>query len=179
MGNDQIPKSSFQEPLIIEEAAIGANKVLCMQGEVLEAQVEWIRLESDYQDLHQVNSNAYFSMLTSRCFECSCMVDLLASNEGLQLLNTIGESAKHISLTATEHYLPSSQSYEAFIASLKCIGIPNWFLSVLLIKNVSHSDAGNYEVTVRSTRSTHLNYTTNFTLNTGMQNNIVAPVLIC
>ena len=148
---------------MIEEAAIGANKVLCIQGELLEAQVQCTRLEPDYQELYQINSsNTYFSMLTSRCFECSCIVDLLASNEGLQLLNSIGESAKHISLTATRYYVPST--FEHFMTSLECIGI-------LLIRNISQSDAGNYEVTVRSTRSTLLNYMADFTLNTGMQSN--------
>ena len=137
-----------------------------MQGEVLGAQVEWARLEPDSQRLYQVDSSSNFNAPTSRCFECACMVDLIASNKDLQLLNSISESAKFISLTATGYYLP--QTFDAFITALKCIGIPNWFLSVLLIRNVSESDVGSYGVTVRSTRSMFLNHTRNFTLTTGM-----------
>ena len=168
---------TFQKPLLIEDATIGANKVLCLQGEVLEAQVEWTRLEPDHQRLFQVDYDTHFNMLTSRCFECGCMVDLLASYEGVRLLHSIDESTKYISLTATGYYLP--QSFESLITSLECNGIPNWFLSVLLIRNVTQSDARNYEVTVRSARSMLLNYTTKFyfTLNIGMQNNFIVLVL--
>ena len=166
MDNHQIPKSTFQEPLLREEAVIGTNKVLCMQGEVLKARVEWTKLEPTYQSFYQVDSDAHIdiSALTSRCFECDRMIDLIASNEGLQLLSSIGESVMALSLTATGYYLP--QSFDAFITLLECNGIPNWFLSILLIRNISESDAGNYEVTVHSSRST-VNYTSKFTLNTG------------
>ena len=136
MDNDYISKSTLQEPLLREEAVIGANKVLCMQGEVVKAQVEWTKLEPTYQSFYQVDSDhdahIDISTLTSRCFECDCMIDLIASNKGLKLLSNIGECVKVLSLTATEYYLP--QSFDAFIDSLKCIGIPNWFLSVLIIK---------------------------------------------
>ena len=77
--NNRIPKNSFQEPLLEEESSIGANKVLCIQGEMLEAQVEWTRLEPDYQRLYQVDSSSHFNALTLRCFECGCIVDLIAS----------------------------------------------------------------------------------------------------
>ena len=166
--NDHIiPKNSFQEPLLEEESSIGANKVLCVQGEMLEAQVEWTRLEPYYQRLYQVDSSSHFNVPTSKCFECGCMVDLIASKRGwhIILLNRINESAKYISLTATGYYLP--ETHDAFITSLKCIGIRNWFLSVLWIRNVSESDVGSYGVTVRSTRSLFLNHTRNFTLTTG------------
>jgi hypothetical protein len=164
--NDRIPKNSFQEPLLVEETSIGVNKVLCMQGEVLEAQVEWTKLKPDYQTLYQVDSSSQFNVLTSRCFECGCIVDLIALNGGWQLLSSINESAKYISLTATGYHLIELY-YEDFITSLECIGIRNWFLSVLVIRNVSESDVGSYGVTVRSTRSMFLNHTRNFTLTTG------------
>ena len=127
---------------------------------MLEAQVEWTRLEPDYQRLYQVDSSSHFNALTLRCFECGCIVDLIASV-------AISKSAKYISLTATVYYLP--ETYYAFIAPLKCIGIRNWFLSVLWIRNVSESDVGSYGVTVCSTRSMLLNHTLsrNFTLTTG------------
>ena len=122
--NDHIPKNTFQEPLLEEESSIGTNKVLCMQGEMLEAQVEWTRLEPDYQRLyHQVDSSSHFDALISRCFECGCIVDLIASKRGWCMLNSINESVKYISLTATGYYL--SEAYDAFISSLKCIGIRN------------------------------------------------------
>ena len=156
--NDCIPKNSLQEPLLEEESSIGANKILCMQGEMLEAQVEWNRLEQDDQRLYQIDSSSHFNALTSRYFECGCMVDLIASKRGWHiLLNRINESAKYISLTATGYYLP--EIHDAFITSLKCIGIRNWFLSVLWIRNVSESDVGSYGVTVHSTRSLFLNHT--------------------
>ena len=136
---------------------------------MLEAQVEWTRLEPDYQRLYQVDSSSHFNVPTSKCFECGCMVDLIASKRGwhIILLNRINESAKYISLTATGYYLP--EIHDAFITSLKCIGIRNWFLSVLWIRNVSESDVGSYGVTVCSTRSMLLNHTLsrNFTLTTG------------
>ena len=163
--NDCIPKNTFQEPFFFQKSSIGANKILCMQGEMLEAQVEWTRLEPNYRSLYQIDSSSHFDALTSRCFECGCIVDLIASKRGRRMLNSINESAKYISLTATGYYLP--ETYDAFISSLKCIGIQNWFLSVLWIRNVSESDVGSYGVTVRSTRSKFLNHTRNFTLTTG------------
>ena len=174
--NDRIPQSTFKEPLLIEEAVIGANKLLCVQGEVLEAQVEWTRLEPDYRRLYQVDSSSHFNVLTSRCFECACMADLIASNKGLQLLNSNSESAKYTSLTVTGYYLP--ETFDAFITSLECIGIPNWFLSVLLIRNVSESDVGSYGVTVDSIRSVFLKHTRNITLTTGMYLRCVRPLQV-
>ena len=148
---------------------IGTNKVLCIQGEVLKARVEWTKVEPTYQSFYQVDSDAHISTLTSRCFECECMIDLITSNEGLQLLSNIDDSVNFVSFTATGYYLP--QSFDTFIHSLECVGIPNWFLSVLLIRNVSEPDTGNYEVTVRSNRSILLNHTRRFTLNTGRDEN--------
>ena len=163
--NDHIPKNTFRKPRLEEESSIGANKVLCMQGEMLEAQVEWTRLEPNYRRLYQSDSSSHFDALTSRCFECGCIINLIASKRGRRILNSINESVKYISLTATGCYLP--ETYDAFISSLKCIGVRNWFLSVLWIRNVSESDVGSYGVTVHSTRSKFLNYTRNFTLTTG------------
>ena len=148
---------------------IGTNKVLCIQGEVLKARVEWTKVEPTYQSFYQVDSDVHISTLTSRCFKCVCMIDLITSNEGLQLLSNIDDSVNFVSFTATGYYLP--QSFDTFIDSLECVGIPNWFLSVLLIRNVSESDTGNYEVTVRSNRSILLNHTRRFTLNTGRDEN--------
>ena len=148
-----------------EEATVGVNKVLCLHGEVLSAQVEWSGGSvKDSQILSIDNSDTPIDELTSSCFECECMIDLIKQNAEPHLLfSSVSERFKFVSLTVTGYYLPNS--FDLFLKSLECAGNPNWFLSILLIRNVSESDAGDYEFAVKSNFST-LSHRRNFTLST-------------
>ena len=151
--------------MLREEAAMGANKLLCMQGEVLTAQVQWTKQLQQPTDGHVCLDSVILESinLATTCFECKCMADWITTNSDFELLS---KGDKYVSFTATGYYRPAA--LDDYITSLKCSGIPNWFLSVLLIRNISLSDAGNYEVKVHSSTS-GLNYTSAFTLNTGTQ----------
>lgn len=159
--------------MLSEEAVIGTTKVLCTQGEVLSAQVSWsiVRRNSTSDYIKEATDSAV-NDFQSTCFECECMIDLIKRNISLQLqLNDASEGAEYASFTTTGYYLPNS--FDLFLTSLKCTGIPNWFLSILLIKNVSTSTAGKYEMEIQSNVS-RVNYTSGFTLKAG---NIVTQCL--
>ena len=164
----RIREKTFQKPMRTEEAIIGANKVLCTQGEVLTAQVRWTKANSSHDEhsLIQDITESPMNELWSTCFECDCMIDLISRNSGLQSeLNNASKGVGYVSFTVTGYYLPDA--FDLFLTSLMCTGIPNWFLSILLVKNVSTATAGDFGVTIQSNDS-RLNYMSNFTLKAGI-----------
>ena len=146
-----------------EEALLGLNKFVCIQGEIPTAQVEWT--ESNNTDGHVINKVILSDILNNddgfitTCFECECIASFLTQ----YLDDHIGENDKYSSFTATGYHLLNSNYLVK--KALQCSGIPNWFLSVLIIRNVSESDTGDYKVMVYSNST--LKHASNFTIQTG------------
>ena len=117
------PSSSVSGEVQVSNTHVGATRTLCVQGESAQTRTYWTKAGLEIPAV---------SVSHTGCFTCDCLVD---TNLNLSL----GASPSE----------PRYSAFQAFGANKDCSGIVD-FVSLLVIKNGTFGDGGNYVFNISS-----------------------------
>ena len=144
-------------PAEMEVASTGANKLLCIYGVSSNTSIAWKMNGSVIRQTFSFPNAERLSQVAETCFtthvyhvygtSCSCILEEL---ERLQINFPVA-----VTSTSQNSYGVFSTNFfhsdePTFLESIKCTGVTNRFLSLLVIKNASFPVAENASVKVTS-----------------------------